>query len=198
MGTDLAIEVERLVAEVYGCLGHYHPTVYGSPYEGTLHSAPPEASLREFLATTGRDLPPSYRAFLQAHNGWSDYVAGFTLVGVDGRHTTEARQDIRETLEIVAEAWAGVDAVPASGRAVGTTEDHGAAVVEMIPFGTDFNGALLLFDPKTGRADGELEVVLHDTSGPSKRYRGFVEMLMEDREEVCRPGREEHSEGGAP
>jgi hypothetical protein len=182
-------QLESLVALVHSCLGAYHPRVYGSPYKGTLHTAPPAAVLSEFLASEGARLPPSYKAFLALHNGWTGYVAGFTLVGVDGGHTTTARQDIKETLEIVADAWSGERAkqiaeFAAANRGQGLAEE-GPNLGDMIPFGTDFNGALLLFDPRTTRPDGEMEVLLYDTSGPSKRHAGFVEMLRADGDDVC-------------
>ena len=185
--------MKRLVAKLYSCLGRYHPLVYGSPYEGVLHAAPGKVALSEFLRKRGAPLPPSYKRFLKMHNGWSGYVAGFTLVGVGGKHTTGARRDIRETLEIVADAWKAPHAKPGRGalaKVEGAGGDDGAAVVDMIPFGTDFNGALLLFDPRTRRKDGEMEVVLHDTSGPSKLYRGFAEMLRIDYREISQETRE--------
>jgi len=49
---------------------------------------------------------------------------------------------------------------------------------------------LLLFDPRTRSKDGEMEVLLHDTSGPSKRYRGFVEMLRSDYREISQEMRQ--------
>jgi hypothetical protein len=196
-------DAKRLVARLYSCLGRYHPLVYESPYEGILHAAPGKFALSEFLRKRGAPFPPSYKRFLKMHNGWSGYVAGFTLVGVGGKHTTDARRDIRETLEIVADAWKAPRAKPGQGtpaKVVGAGGDDGAAVVDMIPFGTDFNGALLLFDPRTRRKDGEMEVLLHDTSGPSKRYRGFMEMLRGDYREISQDVRKlgkRRSGGGA-
>ncbi len=127
-------------------------------------------------------------------------MAGFTLIGVDGRHTAEARRDIEETIEIVADTWKGERGRQIAELAAKRGEE-GPELSSMIPFGTDLNGALLLFDPKTNLPDGEMEVLLYDTSGPSKRYAGFIEMLGTDGEEVCREvvePNERQSEGSQP
>ena len=127
-------------------------------------------------------------------------MSGFTLIGVDGAHTKQARRDIEETLEIVADTWKGERGrqIAEQVKRGNTISEEGPELGTMIPFGTDFNGALLLFDPKTTRPDGEMEVLLYDTSDCSRRYRGFIEMLRTDREEVCREvesPRQRQSEG---
>jgi len=188
-------DVTRLVAMVYSCLKTYYPRVFGSEYEGTLYGPPSAAALSRFLRDEGSQFSASYTTFLKHHNGWSGYLSGFTLIGVDGAHTMEARRDIDETIEIIADTWSGD-----RGRQVAEqladqpTEcpEDGPEVSRMIPFGTDFNGALLLFDPATRRSDGEMEVLLYDTSGSSKRFHGFIEMLREHSEEVCQENKEPH------
>jgi hypothetical protein len=186
-------DVTRLVATVDSCLKGYYPRVYGSEYEGTLHGPPSAPGLSRFLQEEGSQFPASYITFLKHHNGWSGYLSGFTLIGVDGAHTIEARRDIDETIEIIADTWSGERGRQVAEQLVDQPPEcpeEGPEVSRMIPFGTDFNGALLLFDTRTRRSDGEMEVLLYDTSGPSKRFSGFIEMLEKDSEEVCQEGKE--------
>ena len=121
------------------------------------------------------------------HNGWGGYVNGFTLIGASGKHMSDAHRDIRATLDLFLDAWKAQYGQPTPTKIAeveGWSRDEAAYIVNMIPFGTDFNGALLLFDPKTHRKDGEVEVLLYDTSAPSKRYRGFVDMLEADLRQI--------------
>ena len=185
--------MKSLVATIRACLSNYYPRVYGREYEGTLYGPPQTAVVSEFLDGEGVHFPPSFKTFLKHHNGWSGYLSGFTLIGVDGAHTIEARRDIDETIEIIADTWSGERGRQVAEQLVDQPPEcpeEGPEVSRMIPFGTDFNGALLLFDTRTRRSDGEMEVLLYDTSGPSKRFSGFIEMLEKDSEEVCQEGKE--------
>jgi SMI1/KNR4 family protein SUKH-1 len=180
--------IERRVGRIRACLERYHPRVYGAPYAGILHGPSAADAVARFLAGEGRDFPPSYKLFLAMHNGWSGYVRDFTLVGVDSQHTVDARRDIEQTLDIINDTWSGERsrqiAESIAGRG-GQRQEPGPWVGRMIPFGTDFNGALLLFDPRTRREDGEMDVLVYDTSGASKWYDGFAAMLEADSHEIC-------------
>lgn len=180
-------QIDHAVRTLLPLLQAHHALRYGSPYDGKIHGKPSATAIQSFLRRRGKPLPPSYRTFLKTRNGWSGYVGGFTLTGVSGQHTTRARRDIRETLEIFRDAWRAQYGEPSPEKIAAkeqVSRDEAAYVDDMIPFGTDFNGALLLFDPKSRRRDDEMEVLLWDSSGPSRRYRGFVEMLHADRREL--------------
>jgi len=184
----MALLIEKLIS----CSKIHHPLEYGSLYDGILHQPRASSALSKFLRKRGKQLPRSYKTFLKMHNGWSGYAAGFTLVGIGGKHTAEARRDIRETLDLFLDAWKAQYGEPTAEKVAeveGWSRNEGAYIVRMIPFGTDFNGALLLFDPKARRKDGEMDVLLYDTSGPSRRYRGFVNMLRTDLREMYRETR---------
>jgi SMI1 / KNR4 family (SUKH-1) len=188
---EAAAALERKVAllaeQVLACLTKYRSFGEGSRAEGVLHPAPGDPAVTSFLRNRGKELPPSYKAFLRMHNGWEGYIAAFTLIGINGKHTVEAHRDIEETLDIFLDGWKAQYGEPTAEKIAeveGWSRDEAAYIVAMIPFGTDFNGALLLFDPKTRRSDGEMEVLLYDTSGPSKRYKDFVSMLKSDRLEM--------------
>jgi len=183
----LKSEIARLIGHLLPCLKRQHEVLYGSVYDGRLHPAPSRRVLAAFLRNRGRCFPPSYRAFLGMHNGASGYVSGFTLVGAAGKHSGRAWRDIDATLQIFRDAWEAQYGPPTPDKIAALeakSRDEAAYVARMIPFGTDFNGALLVFDPNTRKRDGEMNVLLWDSSGPSRRYRDFITMLRTDLREV--------------
>ena len=147
----------------------------------TLHEAPAAAAVPRAVAAMPVAPPPSYREFLEKHNGWENAWDGFDIMGVEGKHTDRDREDIG--VSVREEAWAlsrltkGVD--PAAKY---TADEEQKPTFVYLPnhliFATDLNGRLGLFDRRTRRDDGEMEVLLwsHD-SDIYHRFPGFVAFL---------------------
>lgn len=184
---------EMLLRQLLEALREHHVAAYDEPYDGKLYGPPPRGPLAEFMKKKGKMLPPSYIRFLRQHNGWKGYAGGFTLMGVTGRHTADARRDIKETIELFEDGWAAQYGKPTEESIAAfeaRSRDEAVYVGRLVSFGTDFNGALLLFDNRRRRRDGEMDVLLWDSSGPSRRYRAFGSMLESDLKEIRRETRQ--------
>jgi hypothetical protein len=114
-----------------------------------------------------RRLPPSYRAFLQEHDGWPLFFQGASLLGTRqlsrtsyGELTLSTFSAYDTTLaEIGASAW----------------REGGAP---LIPFGMDTMGSILFaFHPTIARRDGESEVIFW-INGIGDRCASFAELLV--------------------
>jgi len=165
--------------------------LYESETRTRLHPPARSALISVFESKHRVRFPPSYRLFLKWHNGWERYADGYTLIGVTGRHTSQALADIRQTVEAFLESWVltygprseeKIREYESRGNPANRWEANGQLFVpEKVHFATNFNGGLRFFDPERRRAGGELEVVSWSTSGGTlARYPSFVDMLRED------------------
>jgi hypothetical protein len=101
-------------------------------------------------ARVGQPLPPSYRAFLDHHDGWPRFFDGASLLGTRDLGKMAYAELAQAALEAT-QTPVPSDAPPSrvQGRAR-----------ELIPFGIDPDGTTLFaFDPRTRSENGEMQVV---------------------------------------
>src|SRR5947209_2391129 len=66
----------------------------------------PATSAEEIRAAEKRlkfDFPPSYRAFLELHNGWFEFWPDWSLLGISGRRTDKMLKDANRSMEMYRE-----------------------------------------------------------------------------------------------
>ena len=154
---------------------------------GTLHPPASGDEIAAFEKRSGFKCPPSYRSFLQMHNGWEKYRRVWTLIGAGGDHATKALQQVERDFKIFVVKWEQkygkatpqkIQEFEAKFDRRATTE---AAAYIYLPnhfaFGTDFAGSLYVFDRRHVAPDGENEVFERDASGDITWHKTFVAML---------------------
>lgn len=119
-----------------------------------------------------RPLPPSYRKFLRAHDGWPRFFDGATLLGTAtlGRRTYDDLA--RATFEA---AETPVPDLGPPSRARPTQRI-------LIPFGADVAGTtLFVFNPAVVGPDGEYEVIawVNEIGVRRESFGSFLEMIAE-------------------
>jgi hypothetical protein len=117
-----------------------------------------------------RPLPPSFREFLGAHDGWPRFYDGATLLGTAtiGRRTYEDLA--RATFE------AAETPVPDVGPPSRRTERI------LVPFGADLQGTtLFVFNPAAPTGGGEYEVIawVNEIGIRRESFAGFLELIVE-------------------
>jgi hypothetical protein len=145
-----------------------------------LHGPPSAEALTAALARLPMAAPPSYRAFLERHNGWQNFWKGFTIVGADGAHTFSALADI--AIMVNEDVGNLARLAPHDLPAMTRREDGDRGFVFLpnhIVFATDHSGQLLVFDRRTARRDGEMEVVVWTPGGIAERHANFGALLAE-------------------
>jgi predicted DNA-binding WGR domain protein len=144
----------------------------------------PSKALAKAVGRGGHVFPPSYRAFLERHNGALNLSTGQSLVGVSGPITKEIKDDIRHSL-IVARKAVAHDAETAGDTVDGALakledrERRSRSVIQPLRhpvFGTDFNGGVLLFD-QAHQNRGEPEVVAVRNGELLERWKSFTHWL---------------------
>jgi hypothetical protein len=114
-----------------------------------------------------RRLPPSYRAFLQEHDGWPLLFHGASLLG-----TGELWRP--SFAELTPATFAAYEATLAE---IGTGGRHAGRTGAMIPFGMDPMGTIVFaFNTAVTSGQGEMEVILW-INGLGDRCSGFSDLL---------------------
>jgi hypothetical protein len=93
--------IERLVT----ALSELRRSTGQTATAGTLHPPATADAIAALEKKTSFKFPPSYRAFLQLHNGWEKYRRVWTLIGVNGGHTAKALQQIERDIKIFLVKW---------------------------------------------------------------------------------------------
>ncbi|MBX3125192.1 MAG: SMI1/KNR4 family protein [Polyangiaceae bacterium] len=129
-----------------------------------------ETALATAEQRIGRALPPSYRAFLRLHDGWSRFYDGAALLGT-------ATLGLRQYDDL---ARATFDAAETPVPDVGPPSRFKPRV--LIPFGIDVQAmTLFVFNPAVCDASGEYEVIawINELGIRRSSFPSFLEMIGE-------------------
>lgn len=177
-------EMRRLVGQIDGQLTTiYKKECHGAGVDRSILLPP--ATPREiasFEKKVGVRFPPSYREFLQLHNGWEHFRFDMTLTGVSGKHTDRVLAEVKETTEWqVDKLTSKLGAVTPATIAAWEKEDPSHLFLpNHVCFATSFAGEFFVFDRRTVRPDGETEVVFWNIGSGAdddERYDSFAGLL---------------------
>jgi hypothetical protein len=120
------------------------------------------------------EFPEVYREFLRLHNGFDGFWGDFSLVGVQGAHTTKALKFVKMAVEIDTD-----ERELTNEKAIKQYEAEGEFYLpNYLIFGTDFIRSLFFFNRRSKTRDGDVEVVLWSPEGsPFTRYKNFAAMI---------------------
>jgi len=117
-----------------------------------------------------RRLPPSYRAFLERHDGWPRFFDGASLLGTANLGLRQYEDLARAVFE-AAETPVPDVGPPSRARSSG-----------LIPFGADLEGTTLFaFNPAVARPDGEYEVIawVNEIGVRRDTFTSFLEFILD-------------------
>jgi|GEM_PF-4897826 len=202
METDI-LEIKELVQNLYSAFTEKSKQI-GTGKPGILHlPVADEKQVSAFEHKMGYVFPPSYRAFLQLHNGWEKFNHVYTLTGISGSHTNKVIRSVKETMEIYKLKWeekfgkANPDKIEefksSSDLKRHNEFDAGIYLPHTIPFGTDHRGHLFYFYPSRFSTT-EMQIIQRDKHGNIvRRYRDFIAFLKVKLEFSLRSANEEAS-----
>src|SRR5262249_48199775 len=141
------------------------------------------------FAEANRDrFSSSFLEFLQLHNGWTNFLAAYTFIGVAGSTAERIQSKISRLIKAYRTTWTRSgrsldedfiarweEAGPKSGKTI--EEAHlflpNLGIFAITPFGN-----ILAFAPKTRTARGEMQVFAIAAGGAiANKFSGFVTML---------------------
>lgn len=128
-----------------------------------------ELAINKAQKRLGQRLPPSYRAFLELHDGWPRFFEGASLLGT--AHLG------RRKYEDLARA-----AFEAAETPVPLGPPRRPRASTLIPFGADLEGTTLFaFNPAVTTPEGEYEVIawVNEIGVRQPSFRGFLEFILD-------------------
>lgn len=160
---------EQLLADLTMALGKYDMLAFDEAYPHELGDPCNPDQLAQLERAVGTRLPPSLRGFLTLHNGWSNFAGDAKILAVED-HGSEW---VRDRLDDLATLFAEEDENPF---------DAGAVPVML---GVKARGFLLI-DPRTVRADGEMDFIDYDLTREVHRFTDFDAFLRHKLAILCR------------
>jgi hypothetical protein len=155
-----ATALETLIREIMEAMLEYDRLAFD---EEKPHELGPPASPKQIAkleSILGKSLPPSYRAFLELHNGWSHFDGGAKLLAVEDHESKWVKGRLQEFaggFEGFAENPFEIGAIP-------------------VLLGTHENNFLVL-DPGKVRKTGEMDFVAYDSLEEEDRFKDFTSYL---------------------
>ena len=105
----------------------------------------------------GHPLPPNYRAFLELHNGWSDFHGDGKLLAVEDHESSWVKKKIRYWSDL----WSPDEENPF---------EHGAIPILL----GDSLHHFLVLDPRRMRKNGNMDFVEYDYMHEETSYEDFA------------------------
>jgi hypothetical protein len=154
-------DLSVLIHELDAALCEYDDLVFDEVIPHRRGKPATPAQLAKLGHRLGAPLPPSYRAFLELHNGWIDFSGESKILSVQD-HGSEWVQDRLDDIGELCDEE-GVD----------NWFEHGALPVLL---GEDTEDVLLV-DPRTARNDGEMDFIALDIIEEERRFATFTDFL---------------------
>jgi hypothetical protein len=155
-------ELSRLIAELAEALLKVDRLLFDEEYPHELGPPCSAVQLDTLQRRLGRPLPPSYRAFLDLHNGWDSVSGDAKILSVEDQSSEWVAKRVE---------WLGV-------LFYDIGKDPFANGSLPVFLGTDARNFVLL-DPTTERPDGEMDLVAYDLIREEERFPDFTAFLRQ-------------------
>jgi SMI1 / KNR4 family (SUKH-1) len=156
------LPLRQLIEQLAEALHTYDRLAFDEEYEHELGEPCSPQQLAVLQEKLGRPLPPSYRAFLELHNGWADFAGDAKLLAVEDHQS-----------EWVADRLADMEELFPEFNQENPFEQGALPVL----LGEDSDQVLYL-DPRTARRDGEMDFVVLDITTEERRFPDFTSFLF--------------------
>ena len=158
------VEFQKLIHELSDSKRELDRLVFDEEYP---HELSESASPQQIAALEGilrKPLPPSYRAFLGLHNGWSNFAGDAKILSVDDQEAEWVKERVKSLGFLFQEFEA---------------EDPFTKGAIPILLGKREQSYLIL-DPRTVHPDGEMDFVSIHLTKEENRFKNFAEFLLHD------------------
>jgi SMI1 / KNR4 family (SUKH-1) len=152
----------QLIEELAEALRTYDRLAFDEEYEHKLGKPSSPTQIATLEKGLGKPLPPSYKAFLDLHNGWSDFAGDAKLLAVEDHGSEWVKERLLDLDELFDEFG-------------GENPFNEGAIPVML--GEDSQQTLLV-DPRTVREDGEMDFVALDIIEEERRFKDFTSFLQ--------------------
>jgi len=155
--------LEELIRSLGEAKREYHRLAFDEEHIPELGPPASPAQIAKLERLIGKPLPPSYRNFLELHNGWKDFSGGASLLAVEDHESEWVKEKIRYWSDLFED----------------DSKNPFAKGAIPILFGEDENHFVVL-DAETVQEDGEMEFVDYDYTEEHQRFNDFTSFLKYD------------------
>jgi hypothetical protein len=160
------VTLKELINKLSAALSEYDRLVFDE--EQSREKGPPASQyqIEQLESILGRSLPPSYRAFLELHNGWSNFAGGAKLLAVEDHGSEWVKQQM--------DYWSSL---------VDDGKDPFKMGAIPVLLGVHEN-SFLVMDPNSVRENGEMDFVMYDYMHEEDRFEDFKSFLQKKLERL--------------
>jgi len=156
-------EIEKLVDKLADARREYDRLAFDEEEPQELGAPAPPARIAAFEKKLGITLPPSYRAFLELHDGWAEFDGEAKLLAIEDQDSAW----VKKRTKALGEHFAEED----------EENPFEAGCVPIMVGPTERNFAVL--DPRKPRKDGEMDIVTYDLAEEEDRFKDFAAYLKD-------------------
>ncbi len=155
-------QLQALIGDLVASFRERDRLLFDEEYPHELGKPSSDKQLAKLELLLGKPLPPSYRAFLELHNGWSKFVGAAKLLSVEDQESAWVKKRIDDLDTLFYEE-----------------EGENPFAVGTIPvlLGEDEQSFLVL-DPREVRENGEMDFVQFDLTEEERRFGDFTSFLQ--------------------
>lgn len=158
------VDLAKLIHDLAEAKGEYDRLAMDEETPHDLGGPASPQQIGKLESILGKPLPPSYRAFLELHNGWSNFAGGAKLLSVEDQTSAWVKKRVKDLGDLLFE-----------------DDDKNPFLQDAVPIllGKDENSYLVL-DPNKVRKDGEMDFVMYDYGEAERRFKDFTSFLRHD------------------
>lgn len=156
-------KLKKLIDNLASALCERDRLIFDEEYPHALGKPCSLKQIESLESILGKPLPPSYRIFMELHNGWSKFIGDAKLLAVED-HGSDW---VKERLLALATLFADFGENPF---------EEGAIPVLLGNTAKEF----LIVDPRTVRENGEMDFVSFDICHEEDRFKDFTSFLQEN------------------
>lgn len=156
-------QLHSLVSDLAEAMLEYDRLAFDEEDEHQLGPPASPAQIAIFERALGAPLPPSYRSFLELHNGWSDFDGEAKLLAVEDHESPWVKERINDMSDLFFE-----------------DDGDNPFLNGMLPIllGENEDNYLVL-DPSTRRENGEMDFIMYDYGEEEERFSDFTSFLRD-------------------
>lgn len=157
------VHLHDLIADLAEAFRQRDRLVFDEEYPHELGRPCSRSQLAMLERILGKPLPPSYRAFLELHDGWDKFVGGAKLLAIEDHGAAWVKKRLED-----------LDTLFYEEQEVKNPFSEGAIPILL---GEDERSFLVL-DPRTVRPNGEMDFVQYDLTQEERRFGDFTSFLQ--------------------
>lgn len=157
------VQLQKLIGDLAEALRERDRLLFDEEYPHELGKPCSPKQLATLERILGKPLPPSYRAFLELHNGWKKFVGGAKLLAVEDHGSSWVKKRLEDLDTLFYEEEEGANPFKEDAIPVLLGEDE---------------QSFLVLDPRTVRQNGEMDFVQFDLTEEENRFKDFTSYLQ--------------------